>query len=94
MNGDAPQGRSPNDVGRTNISHRILVSSLCCLALSLIKSNPDLSEDTKDKIALQILSDAHHPAIGRSLHFRSALLVNVKYSFFLSVLEMQELLLI
>ncbi|RMX46865.1 hypothetical protein pdam_00022068, partial [Pocillopora damicornis] len=63
MNGDAPQGGSPNDAGRTNISHRILVSSLCCLTLSLVKSNPDLSEETKDKIALQILSDAHHPAI-------------------------------
>lgn len=84
MNGDAPQGGSPNDAGRTNISHRILVSSLCCLTLSLVKSNPDLSEETKDKIALQILSDAHHPAIGKSLfHFCSLLLVLFVYALFL-----------
>ena len=84
MNGDAPQGGSPNDAGRTNISHRILVSSLCCLTLSLVKSNPDLSEETKDKITLQILSDAHHPAIGKSLfHFFSLLLVLFVYALFL-----------
>lgn len=63
VNGDAPQGGAPNDAGRTNISHRILESALHCMVLSLVKSNPDLSDDTKDRIALQVLLDAHHPTV-------------------------------
>ncbi|KAJ7333816.1 eIF-2-alpha kinase activator GCN1 [Desmophyllum pertusum] len=63
VNGDASHGASPTDAGRTNIGHRILVSALHCLVLSLVKSNPDLSADAKDKIALHVLPDAHHPAV-------------------------------
>lgn len=65
VNGDASHGASPTDAGRTNIGHRILVSALHCLVLSLVKSNPDLSADAKDKIALHVLPDAHHPAVGK-----------------------------
>ena len=62
-NGDAPQG------GSTDVSHRALVSALHCLILSLIKTDPELSADTKDKIALQFLPDAHHPAICKSFFY-------------------------
>lgn len=62
VNGDAP-----NEARRTNISHRILVSTLHCLVLSLVKGNPDLSTDTKDKIALQVLLDAHHPSVCKDI---------------------------
>lgn len=57
VNGNVPQS------GSTDISYRILVSALHCLILSLVKTNPELSADSKDKIALQVLSDAHHPAV-------------------------------
>lgn len=67
VNGDVPQGSLPNEARRTNISHRILVSTLHCLVLSLVKGNPDLSADTKDKIALQVLLDAHHPAVCKAI---------------------------
>jgi len=67
VNGDVPQGSLPNEARRTNISHRILVSTLRCLFLSLVKGNPDLSADTKDKIVLQVLLDAHHPAVCKAI---------------------------
>lgn len=64
VNGDGPEGAPPNDTSRTNTSHhRILVSALHCLILSLVKSNPDMSDDTKDKIVLQVFLDAHHPSL-------------------------------
>lgn len=67
VNGDVPQASLPNEARRTNISHRILVSTLRCLFLSLVKGNPDLSANTKDKIALQVLLDAHHPAVCKAI---------------------------
>ena len=57
VNGNVPQS------GSTDISHIVLVSALHCVILSLVKTNPELSADSKDKIALQVLPDAHHPAI-------------------------------
>ena len=62
VNGDVP-----NEARKTNISRRILVSTLHCLVLSIVKANPDLSADTKDKIALQVLLDAHHPAVCKAI---------------------------
>ncbi|XP_068678677.1 stalled ribosome sensor GCN1-like [Montipora foliosa] len=49
--------------GSTDIGDKVLVPTLQCLVLSLIKTNPELSSDSKDKIALQVLPDAHHPAL-------------------------------
>ena len=69
VNGDVPQGNLPNEARRTNISHAILVSTLRCLLLSLVKGNPDLSADTKDKIVLQVFLDAHHPAVCKTIFF-------------------------
>ena len=74
VNGDVPQGNLPNEARRTNISHRILVSTLRCLCLSLVRGNPDLSADTKDKIALQVFLDAHHPAVCKAIFFSSIFL--------------------
>ena len=57
VNGDAPlAGSSGGNV-------RALTSALQCLVLSLFKTNQELTPYSKDKVALQVLPDAHHPVI-------------------------------
>ncbi|XP_029194337.2 eIF-2-alpha kinase activator GCN1-like [Acropora millepora] len=57
VNGDAPLG------GSSGVSTRALPSALLCLVFSLFETNQDLTSNSKDKVALQVLPDAHHPVI-------------------------------